>query len=177
MKPLLAGTADSIRRILYGEMGHTRAVIKGAWKYLALRYSEYHQTLPEAERIAWLKAANEYQRSNGWTTFEGNDPDGPFGHSGFIPDLWDHEKVARASYRHFFDPDQLYNLEADPREEQNLAEDPRYADVLNDMKDELSGLLAPLPGGFAEFKPRAKPLAPMAERIRIGRKLMKTVFH
>jgi hypothetical protein len=60
-----------------------------------------------AEGLAWLEAANEYQRSNHWTTFEKNDPNGPFGYSGFIPDLWDHEKVARDSYAHFFDADQL----------------------------------------------------------------------
>jgi arylsulfatase A-like enzyme len=177
LKPLLAGRKESVRDVIYGEMGHTRTVIKGKWKYLALRYSDYHQRLPRAERLAWLDAANEYQRSNRWTTFEANDPDGPFGHSGFIPDLWDHEKVARASYENFYDANQLYDLDRDPREQKNLAGDPRYAPILNEMKQELKKQLADLPGGYAEFKPAGQPLLPMADRIRIGRELMKDVFH
>jgi len=177
LRPVLAGRRPDRPRVLYGEMGHTRAVIKGQWKYLALRYSDYIQKMPMSERLAWLAAANEYQRSNRWSTFETNDPRGRFGHSGFIPDLWDHEKVALASYPHFFDADQLYDLSADPREQRNLAGDSRYQDVLADMKAELRRLLKPLPGGFAEFKPSEAETPPMAERIRIGRELMKTVFH
>jgi len=176
LAPLLAGKTDRVREMVYGEMGHTRAVIKGDWKYIALRYSDYHKNLPRAERLAWLKAANEYQRSNRWTTFEGNDPGGPFGHSGFIPDLWDHEQHARAAYPHFFDANQLYHLKTDPREQRNLAGDPKYAEKLAEMKAELQKRLQDLPGGFAEFKPEEAPL-PMQERIQIGRELMKTVFH
>jgi arylsulfatase A-like enzyme len=177
LKPLLAGKKPAGPRVLYGEMGHTRAVVKGRWKYIALRYSDYHKNLPKSERLAWLDAANEYQRSNRWQTFEANDPDGPFGHSGFIPDLWDHEKVAFGSYPHFFDPDQLYDLQSDPREQHNLADDPRYKQVLEDLKQELRKFLAPLPGGFAEFKSSPACPLPMAERIGVGRELMKTVFH
>lgn len=164
-------------RVIYGEMGHSRAVIKGKWKYIALRYSNYHQNLPMSERLAWLEAANEYQRSNCWMTFEQNDPKGPFGHSGFIPDLWDHERKSMEANPNFFDADQLYNIEKDPHEQNNLAGDPEYAEVLKSMQAELKKQLAAMPGPFAEFKPRTEPEPPMEERIKTGRELMKTVFH
>jgi arylsulfatase A-like enzyme len=177
LRPLLTGEADTVRHVLYGEMGHTRAVRKGQWKYIALRYSDYVRNLPLAERQAWLAAANDYQRRNSWATFAGNDPRGPFGHSGYIPDLWDHERVARNTYPHFFDDDQLYNLSKDPHEQRNLATDPRYRAVLEEMKSELKKLLETLPGDFGEFKQGTTTLLPMSERIRIGRELMKEVFH
>lgn len=164
-------------RIIYGEMGHSRAVIAGKWKYIALRYSDYHKNLGLEERLAWLESANEYQRSNKWQTFEGNDPNGPFGHSGFIPDLWDHEKVAQQANPNFFAADQLYDLDRDPNEQTNLASDPKYASVLKQMQSALTQQLEGMPGPFAEFKPRTQPLLSMEERIKVGRKLMKTVFH
>jgi hypothetical protein len=40
-------------------------------------------------------------------------------------------------YPHYFDPDQLFDLESDPREQRNLANDPAYADVLTEMRERL----------------------------------------
>jgi len=164
-------------RTIYGEIGHTRAVIKGDWKYIALRYSDYHQNLPMAERLAWLESANEYQRGNQWQTFEGNDPAGPFGHSGYIPDLWDHERKSMRAAPHFFDADQLYNLSEDPNEQRNLAADPAYAAVLAELRRELAQKLQAVPGPFGEFKLRQDPEPLWEERIQIGRTLMLDVFH
>ena len=48
----------------------------------------------------------------------------------------------------YFDPDQLYDLEADPGELHNLAADPAHADVLAEMKRELQRYLDDLPGEF-----------------------------
>jgi hypothetical protein len=45
------------------------------------------------------------------------------------------------------------------------------------MKAELAKQLAPLPGGFAEFKEPTAESLPLAQRIAIGGELMKTVFH
>ncbi len=165
------------KRIIYGEMGHSRAVIVGKWKYIALRYSDYHERLPLTERRAWLEAANKYQRSNKWTTFEENDPNGPFGHSGFIPDLWDHERRSMEANPNFFDADQLYDLVKDPNEQNNLADNPEYSEILQDMQAELTRQLSVMPGPFAEFKPRFLPEPSMEERIKVGRELMETVFH
>ncbi|MEM9157891.1 MAG: sulfatase-like hydrolase/transferase [Verrucomicrobiota bacterium] len=177
LKNAFSGMTSLPERTIYGEIGHSRAIIKGKWKYIALRYSDYHQNIPMKERKAWLESANEYQRSNQWKTFEENDPAGPFGHSGFIPDLWDHERKSMNAAPHFFDADQLYNLNTDPNEQVNLAENPEYAAVLKEMQAELAEQLQDKPGPFAEFKPRLEAEPSMEERIRVGRRLMLDVFH
>jgi hypothetical protein len=53
---------------------------------------------------------------------------------------------------YYFDPDQLYDLEADPAELKNLARDPKCLAVLKDMKAKLREYCLKLPGTFAEFK-------------------------
>ena len=40
-------------------------------------------------------------------------------------------------YPHYFEPDQLYDLEADPGEQSNVAGEGRHADVLADMQTRL----------------------------------------
>ena len=55
-------------------------------------------------------------------------------------------------YPCYFDPDQLYDLDADVLEQRNLAADPAHAGVLEQMKKHLRDLLAPLPHTFAEFR-------------------------
>jgi hypothetical protein len=49
--------------------------------------------------------------------------------------------VAIAAYPHYFDPDQLYDTEADPDAQHNLADDPAYAEVLERMKSRLQRYL------------------------------------
>ena len=54
----------------------------------------------------------------------------------------------------YFDADQLYDLEADPKEQRNLAGKPEHAEKLEEMKAELQQYLKKLPGSFGELKPR-----------------------
>jgi arylsulfatase A-like enzyme len=109
--PLLQNAkADWPREDLYFEVGYERAVRTERWKYIAVRYPE-----DVTEKIA----SGELERP-------------PYHY--FNPNLA--RKVAKR-YPHYFDLDQLYDLENDPKEQNNLAADPKYAEVLGQMKGRL----------------------------------------
>ena len=178
-RSILEGKADAVRKTVYGEIGHTRAVIKGNYKYIALRYSDYTSGMSLKERQLWLDAANAYRAKTAkGKDFSGNNPDGPFGHSGYIPDGWDHEQGAMKKYPAYFENDQLYDLAKDPDEQVNLAADPEYAEILADLKAELKKELQSKVGGFAEFKfdEYAESISE-EERLNIVSKLRTEVFH
>lgn len=175
--PVLKGKKEKVRETVYGEMGHSRTVIKGKYKYIALRYSDYTLNMSLSERKAWLEAANKYMISIGRKPFSDNDINGKFGHSGYIPDGWDHEKKPMKKYPAFFDADQLYNLETDPDEQNNLAYNPEYKEIVKEMKAELTVYLNQLPGGFAEFKEDEFNLLPKDSVLNIASRLRKVVFH
>jgi arylsulfatase A len=99
------------RDSLYFEYGYARAVRQGPWKYIAVRY-------PDGTREAFAKG--EIDR---------------------LPYLGHNSSLGRwqaPRFRNYYVADQLYHLGLDPREENNLAGNPRYADVLKQMKDALS---------------------------------------
>jgi arylsulfatase A-like enzyme len=178
LKPILSGTESSVRSSIYLEFGHTRTVIQGQWKYIALRYSDYTRNMSLDTRKAWLEEAEAYlQKCHEPFTFTTNDPYGPFGHSGYIPDGWSHERVAMNHYPHYYDADQLYDLSTDPGETQNLATDPDHAETLKHMQQLLKEHLENVPGGFGEFKQGEFDHLSDAERGRIGHELMRVVFH
>jgi arylsulfatase A-like enzyme len=178
LRPVLNGSTDRIRDSIYLEFGHTRTVIQDGWKYIALRYSDYAKEMPLEKRQAWLDAAEDYlKKCHEPFTFKTNDPEGPFGHSGYIPDGWSHERVAMQHYPRYYDPDQLYYLPDDPGEMSNLAELPEHQERLEKMKALLKKHLEPLPGGFAEFKEGLYADLHTDKRNAIGDDLMQVVFH
>jgi len=54
--------------------------------------------------------------------------------------------------KNYFAPDQLYDLENDPKEQNNLADSPGYKNVLLEMKSLLKEHLKNVPGTFGELK-------------------------
>lgn len=76
-----------------------------------------------------------------------------FSHVSAIPGGGDAERASTGTYPGYYDADQLYNLDDDPREHRNLAADPAWAAKLTEMKQELQRFLDDLPGTFAELKP------------------------
>lgn len=178
LRPLLEGDCQQIHESIYLEFGHTRTVIRDQWKYVALRYSDYTRNMDLPTRHAWLDAAEAYlQRCHEPFTFKTNNPMGPFGQSGYIPDGWSHERVAMRKYPHYYDADQLYNLESDPGENTNLAGDPTHQSTLAQMKRLLATHLQDKPGGFGEFKEANYTHLSVEDRAAIGRQLMDVVFH
>jgi arylsulfatase A-like enzyme len=131
-RPVLEGRAAEVRDELYLELGFTRGLRRGHWKYIALRYP------PDPGRFAL--AAAILNRAPGRP---------PFGHIAGS----DVEQKAIAHHPAYWDPDQLFDLASDPDEQTNLARDPRHATTLEEMKRCLRGHLEAMPGGFAEFKP------------------------
>ena len=81
-----------------------------------------------------------------------HDPKQPFDHLGLFPGGNRNGQQASRIYPHYYDNDQLYDLDKDPLEEHNLANDPKYVDQLNVLKEELAQYLQKVPGTFGEFK-------------------------
>jgi arylsulfatase A-like enzyme len=151
LAPLLENRASKVRDSIYGEIGMSRAVRKGKWKYIALRESDYLKNLPLEMRQARLDACRDRMLMQGRQPFPNKATD-PFAHIGWLPGGWDNTWSAMKEHPHYFDVDQLYNLEEDPNEKVNLAGDPQYAGILEEMKHELGNYLSTLPGQFGEFQ-------------------------
>ncbi len=132
---------------MFFELGFARAVVKGKYKYLAIRYPEYATNATLEERTQMLNGYNEMRRSFGGKAIN-FDPTLPYGHLEMFPGGGDAEKATYGNKSGFFDPDQLYDLEADPIEEINLAGDAEYEKVLEEMKAEMQKYLDDLPGKF-----------------------------
>ena len=76
------------------------------------------------------------------------DPGKPFSHLEVLPGGGVAEHESYGAKPGYFDPDQLYHLRDDPNEMINLAGDPEYRDILNEMKESLQGYVESLPGKF-----------------------------
>jgi arylsulfatase A-like enzyme len=143
----LGGEPERVHESLYFELGYTRAVRKGRWKYLALRHPERVANMSIEERARILKAYNARRQAQGRNKVT-DDPSKPFSHITLVPGGGGAESKSTGVYPAYFDPDQLYDLDADPRERRNLARDPEHAAKLEEMKRELQRYLDRLPGKF-----------------------------
>jgi arylsulfatase A len=151
-RPILEGQTRDWKRTLFFELGYARALRKGPWKYLALRYPESVRTMSPELRQKKLQRVNQNLRRRGRPIIT-EDPMAPFSHVSSIPGGGDAEHASTGKYPAYYDADQLYNLDDDPNEQENLAHKPAYASVLAAMKQEMTSHLSRLPGSFAELKP------------------------
>lgn len=130
-KPALFGDREPVREVLFGELGHSRCVKTEEWKYIAVRYPEDLQ-----KRIDSGKT---------FRGFDGKDLPLPYltrnGHLG--------HHASRAN-PHYFEADQLYHLDSDPAEDENVFA--QHPDVARRMQRELSRALRRFPDRpFGEF--------------------------
>jgi arylsulfatase A len=135
---------------MYFELGYARAIRKGDFKYLAVRYPEKLEAMSPAERKAVLDDWNA-ERKRKHLRIVTEDPTELFSHLTAIPGGGDAERASTGSYPGYYDRDQLYDLSKDPNEQKNLAANPEYADKLAEMKAELEKMVESLPGTFGEF--------------------------
>lgn len=125
--PLLTGEGEYERESLYQECGSMRGVVTDdGFHYVATRFP------PEIQ--AEVDAGTRY--SHHWAEIDDSDEV-----------RWGPGR----DYPHYFDRDQLYDLDADPDEQHNLADDRRYADVLARLQDHLRAYSRDLPHAFSEF--------------------------
>ena len=156
--PFLKGQKINWRESVYSEIGYTRAVSTKKWKYLAFRVPQSAlKTLDERMRVQEIEL-NRIKKQQPWTKNWKLDPEARIFHmglapgGGFLERLLENIKPQPPYMKHYFDPDQLYDLENDPLETHNLANDPAYADILKEMKAVLKSYLNKLPGTFSELK-------------------------
>jgi arylsulfatase A-like enzyme len=120
LKPVLRGSRAPVREILFGELGHSRCVKSKDWKYIAVRYPE------EVQR--------KIDRGEKFNGFEGEKLDRPYltrnGHLGHY---------ASQSNPHYFEADQLYNLQSDREETANVFN--QKPEVAQRMQQELAKAL------------------------------------
>ncbi|BCX46218.1 hypothetical protein HAHE_01260 [Haloferula helveola] len=152
--PVLEDPAAVWREAIYAEIGFTRAVVTEERKYLAFRLPP-SQVPDENEGMRQQFAMlEEIKRRHPWVDWK-PDPDAKVPHVGgppggdFLVRLTLH---ASPPYKkNYFDPDQLYELGADPLETTNLASDPAHAERLAAMQGRLGEFLKELPGEFGEW--------------------------
>lgn len=128
LMPLLQGNAGSGRDFTYQEMGVGRAVTKGPWRYIAFRYPESVIEQMEKGTLDIPPSLQAYD-------------EGPFCDYNFI------------NKPHYFDPEQLYNLDADPFERHNLIHDPACTEILKELREMLHRITDTLPGPYRHDNP------------------------
>ncbi len=143
----LEGGISQSRESMYFELGYARAVIKGKYKYYAVRYPQYATNWTPEERAAVLDRYNK-GRDFRKMLIVNRDPAKPFSHLEVLPGGGQAENETYGKMPGYFDPDQLYDLETDPGEQVNLANDPEFSDILKEMKETLRSYTNNLPGKF-----------------------------
>lgn len=149
--PILDGKKKKVRESLYFEMGFSRGVLKDNHKYIALRYPEYAMNWTVKQRQKKLDEWNNFRIKNK-LKYHFTDPTLPFSHLMLIPGGGDAEYPSTKRYKHYYDVDQLYDLNKDPNEQNNVYADKKYKSTLKKLKKELTKYLNDLPGIFGEFK-------------------------
>ncbi len=135
-KHALFGNQEPIRNYLMGELGHSRAVKSKDWKYIAVRYP------PELQA--------RIDRGEKFKPFYDGDPPLERPYLTRNSHLGHHSS---AQNPHYFDADQLYNLNADPQETINVFD--QYPRAARHMKTELAELLRQFESRpFGEFTGR-----------------------
>jgi arylsulfatase A-like enzyme len=122
---LLAGETQKLHESLYLEVLYQRAVVTKDWKYIAVRFPDKinKEITPENRRQYNIEGRKGKDRFNNDTIFPA-----------------------------YYDDDQLYYLVDDKEEQNNLANDPKYADKLREMKLLMKEYCEGLPFSFGEFK-------------------------
>jgi arylsulfatase A-like enzyme len=140
MLPALTQYSDyNKRQSVYLECNNIRAVVTDRYKFIANR--------PSAKILEDMAAEVEETNQTGKLR--------QIGWSGRRNWHVDEEGVVYSADRdfpHYFDADQLYDLQSDPFEQHNIIDDPKMAQTAASLKIKLGEYLNTLPHTFGEFK-------------------------
>jgi len=142
------GRAKDWRNHLYLEMGAARATVTKDWSYIAVRYTK--------EQIAAIKRAAPQNLPRAMSYI---------GRLGI--------GVRGADRPGFFDEDQLYHLERDPKEMKNLAYENAQATRMKEMRNLMQGGLEVIGRPFGELIPGGNAALPgqIDKQIQIVKQL------
>ena len=141
MVPLYQGDNSAWRQSLVSEIGATRAIIKDGWKYIAFRVPQQKIDMSLSERKKLAQSKGESAKNLPWMHMGGTP--GGRGLEGLV--------VKTYGAENYFAPDQLYRYLDDPKERDNVIDNPEYKKITEQLKQELSQELKKRPGSFAEF--------------------------
>jgi arylsulfatase A-like enzyme len=145
--PVLQDNYKETHSSLYFELGYSRGIRLGKFKYIALRYPRYAVDMSLEDRKKILQRVNQNLQKRGRPIIT-EDPSKPFSHMSLKPGGGDAERTSTAKYKYYYSPDQFYNIKADPGEQRNLIDDPDYQDEITKLKERLKQYINDLPGHF-----------------------------
>ena len=117
IEKILSGEEKPIHDYIYSESGLVRSVSDGKYKYISFRYPKDVSEKLESGEMDYIPNTMNLKRQA-------------------------HSSIAMQKYPSYFDADQLFDLENDPYEQNNLAYNLEYKDKLQEMQEVLKGYLA-----------------------------------
>ncbi|GAB1855460.1 hypothetical protein MHTCC0001_02940 [Flavobacteriaceae bacterium MHTCC 0001] len=144
----LDGEPQVSEKTMFFELGYARAVVKGDYKYYAIRYPGFAENMTKEERVKALNAYNAPRLIKKMDVVNQDNPMAPYSHFSIIPGGQSAENRSYGKLPAYFDRDQLYNLKDDPTEQKNLIDDEAHKEIYMALKKELEDHLSKLPGKF-----------------------------
>lgn len=130
LMPIFNGNTEEIHDFIYGEIGYARTVKTQKWKYIAVRYPE--------------QVHKQIAKGGQFQSYRGDILDVPYlvknNHLGYY---------SSAQNKNYFLKDQLYRIDRDPEESNNLFKD--NPEVAEEMKKKLSKQLKEFERPFGEL--------------------------
>lgn len=141
MVPLYQGNNEQWRTSLISEIGVTRSIIKDGWKYIAYRVPQAKLDMPMSER-------KKLKQGKGKSS-----TDLPWMHMGGTPGGRGLEALVVKTYgtENYYAKDQLYRYLDDPKEKNNVIDNPENKKIVEQLKQALAKELKHRPGSFSEF--------------------------
>lgn len=125
-KGILDKKSNYRREKVVMEVFNSRALVKGKYKYIANAFAaDSNFTEEEIKQVGWHLPY-------------------PCRYKGELCPHW----AVDSYFPHFFDKEQLYDTKKDPAEQNNLADNPEYSSILENMRDSLFSELESLPHEF-----------------------------